>query len=87
MRKCDVVFSENYSYSLEDAYAKIFECVDENGILIVLLRQYNYNEPYAPNTSRLLYVTQGIKRYTVILAIFPASPKISKRLNCALSPD
>lgn len=33
MRKCDVVFSENYSYSLEDAYAKIFECVDENGIL------------------------------------------------------
>ena len=35
MRKCDVVFSENYSYSLEDAYAKIFECVDENGILCI----------------------------------------------------
>ena len=35
MRKCDVVFGENYSYSLEDAYAKIFECVDENGILCI----------------------------------------------------
>lgn len=35
MRKCDVVFGENCSYSLENAYSKIFECVDENGILCI----------------------------------------------------
>lgn len=35
MRKCDIVFGENYSYSLEDAYSKIFECIDENGILCI----------------------------------------------------
>ncbi len=35
MRNCDVLFGENCCYSLEDAYSKMFECVDENGVLCI----------------------------------------------------
>ena len=35
MRKCDVLFGDNYVYSTEDSFLEIFDCIDENGILYI----------------------------------------------------